>query len=131
MSHNPMFAKLVAKKKSEGKEVSEVGKKAKGNILKELEDQMGSMMGESLKGIKKVSVSSNSEDGLKAGLKKAEEIVENKAEGGDIDESVEAEDRLVDSEGAEHEEDESEEDSVDEMKKKIAELEAKLASMKA
>lgn len=82
---------LMMKKAKEGKFVSEDEQKIKGGLL----DAIGSIMSEGgaekLKGLKKVTVASDSPEGLKEGLKKAEDVVENKMEDEDEDEEEESE----------------------------------------
>lgn len=58
------------------KSLSPMDKKAKMSVLEEMKKQAMGMMGDNLKGVKKVSVASNSPEGLKEGLHKAQEIVE-------------------------------------------------------
>lgn len=62
-------------KKKEG--MSDVEKEAKMNVVRSLRDQASEMMGDKLK---KVSVMSDSPEGLKQGLAKAQEIVQHKPE---------------------------------------------------
>lgn len=72
---NEKFQKLIEKKKKEGKTLSPVESAAKGSVLNELKDMAGHAMSEKLNGLKKVSVASDSPEGLKHGLEKAHEIV--------------------------------------------------------
>jgi len=53
-------------------------KSAKMGSLKDLSDEMRKMMGEGYEGIKKVTVASDSEEGLEEGLDKAKEILKKK-----------------------------------------------------
>lgn len=69
------FEKLLEKKRKGGKELSENEQKAKMSVVKHLKDIAGSEMSERLKGLKNVSVASNSKEGLESGLTKAKEIV--------------------------------------------------------
>ncbi len=78
-----MFEKIVAKKKAEGKEMSPAHKQAKGSVLADLMDHLGSMGLDKVKGMKKVSVASDSADGLKKGLEKAKDLVNHTPEGED------------------------------------------------
>lgn len=71
--------KLMEKKKS-GKPMDEGYKKAKMTMLQALKDDMSGMMGNEMKGMKKVTVAAPDEEGLKEGLNKAEELMEGKEE---------------------------------------------------
>jgi len=67
------FDKMMEKK---GKKVSSpMHQKAKMDVLSDLKDQASSDMGEKLAGLKKVSVTSPSQEGLEAGLDAANEMV--------------------------------------------------------
>lgn len=68
--HDKMM-KMLAKKR----DLSPNEKNAKMDVLKDLRDSAAEAMGHKLDGLKKVSVMSNSSEGLKKGLHKAEEIV--------------------------------------------------------
>lgn len=108
-----MHEKLMKKLEKKGKKLSPLEQKAKMDVVKELQSQAGDMMGEKLKGLKKVTVASDSEEGLKAGLEKAEEVIEQKQESEQEDESEEMS----------AESDESEEElSPEEIDAKIQEL---------
>lgn len=78
MDREKMLAKL--KEKRGNSKMSDEYKGAKKHLLKGLMAEMSGMMAEPLKGMKKVTVASDSEEGLKKGLEKAEEIVEAKSE---------------------------------------------------
>lgn len=67
--------KLLEKKKKDGKELSGVEKDAKMSVIGHLRDLASSAMGDKLKSLNKVSVASDSDEGLKHGLAKAQEIV--------------------------------------------------------
>lgn len=71
-----MNDKLMKRLEKSGKKLSPVEKEAKMNVLKELSSQAGDMLGQKLAGLKKVTVASDSEDGLEQGLEKAKEIIE-------------------------------------------------------
>jgi len=64
--------KVLGEKKSK---LSDVQQEAKMKVMQALSDEMGGAMKEKLKGLKKVTVASNSSQGLKKGLEKAEQIV--------------------------------------------------------
>ncbi len=70
-----MFEKLIAKKKKDGKKMSENEKEAKGGVLSEMKDMASKMMGDKVKGLKKVTVASDSEEGVKKGLEKAKDLL--------------------------------------------------------
>ena len=104
--------------------------KAKLSQLSELSKEMKKMMGDDYaKGLQKVTVASDSPEGLKKGLSKAQEIMEKK---GLIKE--EREDKAEEKEEDEvcetcEEQEGQEEMSPEVIKKQIKELQAKLAEM--
>ena len=118
------------------KELSPVEAEAKGSVLKDIQALARKAMGGKLGGIKKVAVESNTPEGIKEGLKKAQEVVEDLPEGSGLDEMAhEGSDEISEEhevsespefeageeEGAHEHEDESEE----ELDAKIKELLAK------
>jgi len=70
------MARMMAKKKGASSEMSDLEKEAKMSVLKHLKKDASDELGRGIKGLKKVTVASPSSEGLKAGLEKAEEIVE-------------------------------------------------------
>lgn len=75
------FKKMIMQKAKEGKFLSDEDKSAKMDILNEIKDMTQSEMGNDLKkvkGMKKVVVASPTEEGLKEGLEKAGDVVEEK-----------------------------------------------------
>lgn len=141
MMDNPMFKKLMEKKKMEGKMASPMQVKAKSSVLSDLMSELGAMGADKLKGLKKVTVASNSPGGLEDGLAKAKEMLAKQHGMGmhpDEDESMEdpteeasetpdeemSEDSSEDSHEYDHE-------SKDELEAQLAEIQAKLAKMKA
>jgi hypothetical protein len=70
---NDKFKKMIEKK--QGGKMSDAAKKAKMSVLHDLKGQADEAMGDGLKGLKKVTVASDSPSGLKHGLDKAKEIV--------------------------------------------------------
>lgn len=76
--------KLMQKKMEKQGGMEPKAKEAKMELLKELREMASGMMKEDLDGhlagIKKVTVASDSEEGLKEGLEKAEDMVEKKSE---------------------------------------------------
>jgi len=119
------------------KEKSMDKKKAKLSQLKDLSKEMSKMMGDGYAdSMQKVTVASDSKEGLEKGLSKAQELMKKKGLMSEMtDEEKEYEEDIDDSEEEELEEDlEEMADDVDkmspeEMKMKIKELEAKLAEM--
>jgi hypothetical protein len=119
------------------KEKSMDKKKAKLSQLKDLSKEMSKMMGDGYAdSMQKVTVASDSKEGLEKGLSKAQELMKKKGLMSEMsDEEKEYEEDIDDSEEEELEEDlEEMADDVDkmspeEMKMKIKELEAKLADM--
>lgn len=73
--HDKMMKMLMGKKK-EGKTLSDSEKKSKLQALGGMRDMASQMMGDKLKNLKKVTVASNSPDGLKKGLHQAEDLVD-------------------------------------------------------
>jgi hypothetical protein len=113
-------------------------KKAKLSQLKDLSKEMSKMMGDGYSdSMQKVTVASDSKEGLEKGLSKAQELMKKKGLMSEemSDEEKEYEEDIDDSEEEELEDDLEEmaddvdEMSPEEMKMKIKELEAKLADM--
>lgn len=75
------FNKLLMKKKKEGKELSGPEKDAKMSVVQAMRDFAQGEMGKKLDGLKKVSVSSNTKEGITSGLDKAKELVGHMPEG--------------------------------------------------
>jgi hypothetical protein len=136
--------KLMAKKKAEGKKLSPMEKKGKEDTLSSLIDDMMGMDGDKVKGLKKVTVASNSPKGLSKGLEKAKELIGNAPTGGLEDEempehSEEGESMEEESaespemeaeEEAEGTEEEPSEESADDIEAEIEKLKEKLAKLK-
>jgi hypothetical protein len=129
---NPMFDKLIAKKQAEGKSMSAVHKNAKGSVLEDLMEHLSGAGMDKIKGMKKVSVASDSKLGLSKGLEKAKEMIskdpmeaiENDEEMSDEGPNdAEAPGSQLDPESESHESDED-------LHSQIAELKAQLAAMK-
>lgn len=119
------FVDLLKKKAAEqAKEpVNPMKLEAKKNVVKEIMDMLKGDMAGQMKGLKKVTVASDSEEGLEKGLNKAQQIIGSASE----DEPSEEEDM-------EHEMEESPEMEASEHmspEEEIAELEKKLAELKA
>jgi hypothetical protein len=75
MPYKEMKEKLKKKGMMEKSGLSNLEKDAKSSVLRDLSDQAGKAMAGKLSGLKKVSVASESPEGLKAGLEKAKELV--------------------------------------------------------
>ena len=117
--------KLLMKKHGEGKVLGKAAAKAKSSVLEDLMSDMFDQDGDKVKGLKKVTIASNTSKGLKKGVKKAEEML---GEGGMSDEDMpegeeSAEHEAEESPEMEASEHEAEEDmSAEEIEAKIAEL---------
>ncbi len=75
------FKELLMKKAKEGKFLSDEDKDAKMEVVRAVKQMASEEMGDELKNLKgmgKVTVASDSPEGLKAGLEKAEDVVEEK-----------------------------------------------------
>lgn len=100
------------------KQMSENEKKAKLAALKGAHGMASDMIKGNLKGLKKVTIASDSEEGLKKGLDKAEEFLgEQESEDEEMSESEQDE-----SEGFEDQQDESEPMDEDELNAEIERL---------
>lgn len=134
MKHSPKLEKLMEEKKRKGQTLSKSHAKAKSGVIQDLMDDMMGLDSDKIKGLKKVTVASNSPKGLEKGLDKAKEIVGNKelseemmSDGEELADSEEMEsEESPEMEVAEHE---GEEEGMEEKDAKIAELEAKIAKL--
>jgi hypothetical protein len=142
----PDFKKLLESKKKKGDVLSPLEAKARMSALGDLkEDMMGSEL-DKLKGLKKVTIASNSPKGLEKGINMAKEIVGNKMlDKSEYGSEEMPEDEMMGEESAEHEAAESpemesaeeseeagdEEMSKDELLAEIERLKAKLDKAKA
>lgn len=102
------------------KKLSEIEKKASSKVLGDLREHMKGIMGEKMAGLKKVTVASNTKEGLKKGLSTAEEVLDKKP-------IESAEEEISESPEVEESEDESSEEhsadlSAEEIDAKIKEL---------
>lgn len=116
--HDDKMMKMLKSKK--GKELSAPEKQAKMSVLKDLHEMASKAMGEKLQGLKKVTVASDSKEGLEKGLEKAQELV-----GGPGEESAEAD------EEAQEASEEASEGEAPEAEMSEEELDAKLAELMA
>jgi hypothetical protein len=109
------FKELLMEKAKMGKFLSDDEKQAKSSVVKEIKDLMRQAMGEDLK---KVTVAAPTVEGLKAGLKKASEVVEEKKD------ELEDSEKMEESEDEEVEKEEmSKEDRIKKLKEELAKLE--------
>lgn len=150
------FKNLLLKKQKEQakKPVDKDKLKAKAEMMKQLSDLLGKDMAEDVKGMKKVTVASDSSEGLKEGLKKAKDIMDKKP---DLEEEMKemedaspehelgesSEEEKSEHESGEEEKDEDvdvegfkmphtmDEESSDKVKAQIKELEDKIAKLRA
>jgi hypothetical protein len=125
------FTDLLKKKAAEqaSEPTSPAHMQAKASAIKNLMGSLKEVMGGELHdGLKKVTVASNSPEGLKKGLELAKKVVPTGMEEPAIEGSEEEE--LAESPEMEASEDESAEHGSDE-ERKIAELEKQLAELKA
>lgn len=116
------------------KEKSMDKKKAKLSQLKDLSKEMRKMMGDSFgDSMQKVTVASDSKEGLEKGLSKAQEIMKKKGlmedESEEMKENIDQEEEEELSEDMEEMADDVDEMSPEEIKAKIEELKAKLEEM--
>lgn len=116
--------KLFSKKKKEDKEMSAPEKKAKSSVLETLRDYASEQMGKKLGGLKKVTVASDSEEGLEKGLEKAKQILGDKEHEEMVEDAESGPDNGEDlfSGGEEESEESDEEMDEDALDRKIAEL---------
>lgn len=115
--------KMLMDKKRSGKELQPGEKEAKMKVIKDLRQMAEQIMKDDIKGMKKVTVASPTQEGLKEGLEKAEDILESNSE----DMSEESEDEEMSEEYAEESEEEM---SEEEINAKLAELMAKKDKLK-
>jgi hypothetical protein len=72
--------KMLEKKK--GHKLSDVERDAKMSVVNNMKDMASSMMGDHIKGLKKVTVASDSKEGLQSGLDKAKDLMDQYSEDG-------------------------------------------------
>lgn len=108
------FDRLMDKMKKKGKELDPLEKEAKMSVVKAMREAASEEMTDKLGKLKKVTVASDSKEGLQAGLDKAKEMMEKMPEG--MEQSSE------ESEEASEEEQEECPKSVEEIDAKIKEL---------
>lgn len=115
--------KMMEAMEKKGKSpLSEREKDAKLKVLDEMKGLAEDEISERLRGLKKVTVASDSKEGLKEGLEKAHELLEGQQEEeAEHDPSPEEASEMADEES----EEESSEDEIEELEKKLAELKAK------
>lgn len=116
-----MMKRLMGKK--DKPKLSDVEKEAKLKVLNSLKSDMEGMMGEGLKGLKKVTVASDSPEGLQQGLEKAEELVEGHEMESQEEESLEEEPSLL---GSSLESSEMSEEELDQKLNELMQLKEKM-----
>lgn len=104
------------------KKLSPMEMKASKKVLDELRGEAKSMMNEKMGKLKKVTVASDSKEGLKKGLEKAEEILEGDEEKCGMCGKMPCECEEMEDESEEMESEDSEEMSEEEIDAKIAKL---------
>lgn len=109
------FMKMLQKRQREQGPQDEKKMKAKASMAKELSDTLGGDIAEDMKGMSKVTVASDSEQGLKKGLEKAEEVLEDKME---PEESEDMEEESSDSEDLKSQ--------IEELKRQLEDLKKKM-----
>lgn len=125
------FLKLLKKKSDEqGGPMKGPRMDAKAAMAKELSDLLG---GDMIDGMKKVTVASDSSEGLEKGLERAQEVLNSKSMKDESDEMDEESENMEDE--SEEMEDESEEESEDseemaDVEDEIAKLEKQIAQLK-
>lgn len=126
MKHDLM--KKLMEKKAE-KKLSPNEQKAKMSVMEELQNMASDAMGKKLDGIKKVTVASDDEQGLKKGLEKASEIVDKGIPA--LDSSDEEQDEMMEEEQEEMMGEQPEDEmSEDEINEKLEELMKKKEMLK-
>lgn len=135
-----MMQKIIEKKKRAGDVLDENEQTAKHSVLEDLLGHLDGMDGEKVKGMKKVTIASDSKEGLQHGLAKAADMVEKgpmtelnrEPEEGDVaDHAHEDMDSEEQEESPEHEAGESEEEESAEHEESPEELQAKIEELKA
>lgn len=127
--------KLMEKKKSKGLSDSHI--KAKSSVLNDISSIAGKMMKEKLGGLKKVTVASDSKQGMEEGLETAQDLLKKLPNGGSEDAESSEEPEMMAEEGEEAEEggeESSEEEqsagpSKEELLAEIEKLKAKVENM--
>lgn len=95
---------MMDKFKKKKDKLSDVEKEVKGGVLEELRDQASASLSDKIRGLKKVSVASDSPEGLEEGLDKAKELVQEKESEDKMEEQDESEMMMKDPEDCSPEE---------------------------
>jgi hypothetical protein len=125
------FVKMLQKRKREQGNVDEGKLKAKAGAMKELSDMLGKDLSEGMKGLKKVTVASNSDEGLMEGLEKAEDVLEKKSKSSEDNMEEESDSENNEEKDMEDEEEMESDEDMSDAEKKIAELEAEIRKLKS
>lgn len=120
-----MFDKSMFMKKFENKKkLDPTEKEAKLGVAKELSKQAGAMLSDKAKPKAKVEVAADSKEGLKAGLQKAEDLVEGAPGEEDMESVGEAKEESAEAMEISEEEKELSPEELDEKIQKLQELKA-------
>ena len=128
------FKKLLVDRarKQEGKPKDEGKLRAKAAMAKELSDMLGSDLTEDMKGaVKKVTVASDSEEGLKKGLEKAEDILEGEESESDSEDSEESDKEMGMGMKHRYRHGQSDSENPEDIEMKIEELKKQLEELKS
>ena len=114
------FVDLLKKKAAEQSKnpVDSKMLEAKKNVVQQIMEMLHGDMADKMKGLKKVTVASDSPEGITEGLDKAKDMLSGNEEGSDMEESLESPEE-------ESHEDEGSEDEIAELERKLAELKSK------
>lgn len=120
------FLKLLSKKAQEqGGPKMNRHMEAKAAMAKELSDVLSGDLADGIKGMKKVTVASDSDEGLEEGLEKAKEVLESKE---DMEDESEESENSEDSEDSEEMDAESE---MEDVESEISKLEEQIKALKS
>jgi hypothetical protein len=111
---NDKMLRMLGKKKEK---MGDAEKEAKMSVIKEMRNMASGIMGDNLKNLKKVTIASDSKEGLEEGLDKAKEVIEKQPMQEESDESSE-EEQMEDCNMSE--------DEIDEKIKELMDMKAKL-----
>ena len=125
-----MLMEMMMKKKDKKSPMSDLEMKAKKSVLGELKALAQDAMGEKVKGLKKVTVASDSPEGLEKGLEMAKDKVEEMAEKPEMEEEDEEMEESEETDMTAMMDKHLESCSEEELKKVIAKAQEVLASKK-
>jgi Zn-dependent oligopeptidase len=113
------------------KKLSPIEQKASLKALSDYRGEAQRLMKDKMKNLKKVTVASDSEEGLLSGLEKAEDVLENKDKIVQSMQGMESEDEMEEESEDEMEDDSEEMCTEEELDAKIQELMAKKKALKS